>query len=92
MGETFLKGRYRTFIISSSAPPFPVPARSKERVCGRSLGGIWVSNSAGGMNVSLVITRTVEHNLEVRHPRCVSSIAKNFVYYTYSQTQLYFTC
>ena len=30
-------------------------------------------------------------NLEVRHPRCVGSITKNFVYYTYSQTQLYFT-
>ena len=28
---------------------------------------------------------------EVRHPRCVGSITKNFVYYTYSQTQLYFT-
>ena len=28
--------------------------------------------------------------LEVRHPRCVGSITKNFVYYTYSQTQLYF--
>jgi len=26
-------------------------------------------------------------NLEVRHPRCVGSITKNFVYYTYSQTQ-----
>ena len=26
--------------------------------------------------------------LEVRHPRCVGSITKNFVYYTYSQTQL----
>jgi hypothetical protein len=30
-------------------------------------------------------------NLEVRHPHCVGSITKNFVYYTYSQTQLYFT-
>ena len=30
-------------------------------------------------------------NLEVRHPRCVGSITKNFVCYTYSQTQLYFT-
>ena len=30
-------------------------------------------------------------NLEVRHPRCVGSIKKNFVYYTYSQKQLYFT-
>ena len=30
-------------------------------------------------------------DLEVRHPRCVGSITKNFVYYTYSQTQLYFT-
>jgi len=29
--------------------------------------------------------------LEVRHPRCVGSITNNFVYYTYSQTQLYFT-
>ena len=29
--------------------------------------------------------------LEVRHPRRVGSITKNFVYYTYSQTQLYFT-
>jgi len=27
----------------------------------------------------------------VRHPRCVGSITKNFVYYTYSGTQLYFT-
>ena len=25
------------------------------------------------------------HNFEVRHPRCVSSITKNFVYYTYSR-------
>ena len=31
-------------------------------------------------------------SLEVRHPRCVGSITKNFVYYTYSQIQLYFTC
>ena len=30
-------------------------------------------------------------NREVRHPRCVGSITKNFVYYTYSGTQLYFT-
>jgi len=30
-------------------------------------------------------------NLEVHHPRCVGSITKNFVYYMYSQTQLYFT-
>jgi hypothetical protein len=29
-------------------------------------------------------------NLEVRHPRCVGSITKNFVHYTYSRTQLYF--
>jgi len=28
---------------------------------------------------------------EVRHPRCVDSVTKNFVYYTYSRTQLYFT-
>jgi len=27
-------------------------------------------------------------NLEVRHPRCVGSITKNFVYYTSSRTQL----
>ena len=25
------------------------------------------------------------YNFEVRHPRCVSSITKNFVYYTYSR-------
>ena len=31
------------------------------------------------------------YGLEVRHPRCVGSITKNIVYYTYSQTQLYFT-
>ena len=30
-------------------------------------------------------------SLEVRHPRCVGSITKNFLYYAYSQTQLYFT-
>jgi len=36
-------------------------------------------------------SRRVSHVLEVRHPRCVGSITKNFVYYTYSQTQLYFT-
>ena len=30
-------------------------------------------------------------NFEVRHPRCVGSITKNIVYYTYSRTQLYFT-
>jgi len=29
-------------------------------------------------------------NFELRHRRCVGSITKNFVYYTYSQTQLYF--
>ena len=34
---------------------------------------------------------TYNIGLEVRHPRCVGSITKNFVYYTYSQTQLYFT-
>ena len=27
--------------------------------------------------------------LEVRHTRCVGSITKDIVYYTYSQTQLY---
>jgi len=27
--------------------------------------------------------------LEMRHPRCVGSITKNFVYHTYSRTQLY---
>ena len=27
--------------------------------------------------------------LEVRLPRCVGSITRNFVYYTYSRTQLY---
>ena len=30
-------------------------------------------------------------DFEVRHRRCVGSITKNFVYYTYSRTQLYFT-
>jgi len=30
------------------------------------------------------------NTLEARHPRCVGSITKNFVYYMYSQTQLYF--
>ena len=30
----------------------------------------------------------IEFNLEVRHRRCVGSITKNIVYYTYSQTQL----
>ena len=34
---------------------------------------------------------SLDINLEVLHPRCVGSITKNFVYYTYSQTQLYFT-
>ena len=28
------------------------------------------------------------YKLEVRHPRCVGSITKSFVYYTYSRTQL----
>jgi len=28
---------------------------------------------------------------EMRHPRCVGSVTKNFfIYYTYSRTQLYF--
>jgi hypothetical protein len=27
----------------------------------------------------------------VRHPRCVRPLTKNFVYYTYSRTQLYFS-
>ena len=27
----------------------------------------------------------------MRHPRCVGSITKNFVYYKYNRTQLYFT-
>ena len=43
---------------------------------------------------TLRILRFIENkyiNLEVRHPRCVGSVTKNFVYYTYSQTQLYFT-
>jgi len=31
------------------------------------------------------------HHLEVRLPRFVGSITNNFVYYTYSRTQLYFT-
>ena len=31
----------------------------------------------------------VTRHLEVRHPRCVGSTTKNFVYYTYSETQLY---
>ena len=35
--------------------------------------------------------RTMLGTLEVRHPRCVGSITKNVVYYTYSPTQLYFT-
>ena len=41
-----------------------------------------VTHSIGGYGVS-------KHwfGLEVRHPRCVGSITKNFVYYTYSQTQ-----
>ena len=30
-------------------------------------------------------------NFEVHRPRCVGSITKNIVYYTYSRTQLYFT-
>ena len=38
-----------------------------------------------------VITKLCPPNLEVRHPRCVGSKTKNFVYYTYSRTQLYFT-
>jgi len=54
VNETFLKGRYRIFMVISSAPPIPVSARSKVRVCGRSLAGIAVSNPAGGMDVSLL--------------------------------------
>ena len=46
-------------------------------------------------NYTLVsYTRTriiIKSNLEVRHLRCVGSITENFVYYTYSRTQLYFT-
>ena len=34
--------------------PIPVAERSKARVCGRSFAGIARSNSAGGMDVSLV--------------------------------------
>jgi len=26
----------------------------------------------------------------VRHPRCVGSVTKNYLYYTHSRTQLYF--
>ena len=37
------------------------------------------------------ITVKKSYYLKVRHPRCVGSVTKNFVYYTYSQTQLYFT-
>ena len=54
VNEIFLKGRYRTFMVISSAPPVPVSARSKARDCGRSLAGIAVSNPAGGMDISLV--------------------------------------
>jgi len=43
-------------------------------------------------NLSPLEVRHLEvRHLEVRHPRCVGSITKTFVYYTYSQTQLYFT-
>jgi len=38
-----------------------------------------------------VSTGRMQGTLEVRHPHCVGSITKNFVYYTYSRTQLYFT-
>jgi predicted neutral ceramidase superfamily lipid hydrolase len=34
--------------------------------------------------------KTPIQNFEVLHPRCVGSITKNIVYYTYSRTQLYF--
>jgi hypothetical protein len=34
--------------------PFPVAARSKAWVCGRSLAGIMGSNPAGGMDVCLL--------------------------------------
>jgi len=30
-------------------------------------------------------------DFEVRHPRCVCSITKNLVYYTYSRTQIFLT-
>jgi len=41
--------------------------------------------------IGILLLWAFDHNVEVRHPRCIGSITKNFVYYTYSRTQLYFT-
>jgi len=38
--------------------------------------------------LSFVLAVKTDVFLMVRHPRCFGSITKNFVYYTYSQTQL----
>jgi len=35
--------------------------------------------------------KSFKPDLEVHHPHCVGSVTKNFVYYTYSRTRLYFT-
>ena len=41
--------------------------------------------------VASMFVQNLVENFEVCHPRFVGSITKNFVYYTYSRTQLYFT-
>ena len=56
---------------------------------------LWKLFACGNSSVACICMsmsiKFVHRDLEVRHPRCVGSITKNFVYYTYSRTQLYFT-
>ena len=37
-----------------------------------------------------MVTRNMLSNLKVRHPRCVGSITKNFVFYAYSNTTIFY--
>ena len=49
------------------------------------------SGAGSSGSFPLTVAQSLYRDLEVRHPRCVGTVTKNIVYYTYSRTQLYFT-
>ena len=71
--------------------PFTLPAQTKAPDKNLLLPSSTERLSCTGRLISDRQLKNLSKDLEMRHPRCVGSVTKNFVCYTYSETQLYFT-
>ena len=79
---------FRADFVSSHTLNHPARSRLHNLLVGKPVAYIKVLTSVPWVLPTFCEIDTSVYNLEVRHPRCVGSITKNFVYYTYSQTHI----